>query len=279
MNKKQQGDGRCWRSKTYHLGGDMKQAVLMILFLVFFAINYGLTGSGDSDYFIMDTVPPSLTLLSPNGGEAWYIGDTNAIIWTATDTNLDPNSVYLWYSLSGGSQYQNLAEGIYNSGSFPWEMPTVQSYNARVKVQIGDTFGNLSEKHSQGSFTITYVPPAAPEGVVVDTSNGIDAVLSWLPVTSTIYDTPIVPDGYIVLYNETPYEDDQFYYYHGETAGITYTHYNVALRRDQMYYRIVAFKDYDDRMGEVLGRLKKTSGEPRLWRDVLWELHNDGGVR
>ncbi len=257
----------------------MIKAVWLLTFCMLVFAAYGLTGLGDSDYFAMDTVAPDLTLLSPNGGEAWYIGDTNNILWTATDTNLSPNSIYLWYSLSGGSDYQSLAEGIANSGSYPWEMPSVQSYNARVRIRVNDSFGNITQKSSLNAFTITYIPPAPPQGVIIDTSNGIDAVLSWQPVTTTIYNTPIVPDGYIVLYNETPYEDEQFYYYHGETTGTTYTHYNVAHRRDQMFYKIVAFKDYDARISNMLSGLSKDSGKPRLWKDILRDLYSAGGAK
>jgi len=256
----------------------MKSAIMLLFLCASLGFAYGLIGSGETDYFILDTQPPALDLLSPNGGEAWYIGDTNDILWTAADTNLDPQSVYLWYSLSGSAEYTSLAEAIANSGSYAWSMPDIQSYNSRVSIRVSDSFGNSSTRTSLSTFTITYVPPAAPDSVVVDTTNNIDAILTWPAVTSTIYDTPIEPDGYIVLYNETPYEDDQFYYYHGETTGTTYTHHNVVRRRDQMFYKIVAFKDYDGRISNVLSRLRE-GDNPRLWKDILNELRCDGGAK
>ena len=215
-----------------------------------------LTGYGTSEPVVNDTVDPSLSILSPNGGEAWYIGDTNDITWTASDTNLIPNSVYLWYSLNGGTDYLPLAEGTANSGNYPWELPTTQSYNARVRIKVSDSFGNFSQKASTASFTITYVPPQTPAGVNVNTANGIDAVISWQPVTQTIYSTPITPDGYIVMYNETPYENEQYYYFLTETDQLSYTHLRVARFRDQMFYRVVAYKDYDGRMAGILARAK-----------------------
>ncbi|HNQ43532.1 MAG TPA: Ser-Thr-rich GPI-anchored membrane family protein, partial [Candidatus Cloacimonadota bacterium] len=193
-----------------------------------------------------------LSILSPNGGEAWYIGDTNDITWTASDTNLSPNSVYLWYSMNGGSSYTTLAEAIANSGSYPWEMPSTQSYNARVRIRVSDSFGNFSQKASASSFTITYVPPQAPTGVNVNTTNGIDAIITWQPVTQTISDTPITPDGYIVLYNESPYEDDQFYYFLAMTTGLSHTHPWVARFRNQMFYKVIAFKDYRGALANIL---------------------------
>jgi hypothetical protein len=259
-------------------GGKMKSAIMLLIFCAGLGFAYGLIGSGETDYITMDTQPPDLELLSPNGGEDWYIGDTNDILWTATDTNLEPESIYLWYSLGGSTQYTSLAAAVANTGSYAWEMPDTQSYHNRVQIQVNDTFGNISTRNSMGTFNITYVPPAAPDSVVVDTSNNIDAIISWPAVSSTIYDTPIEPDGYIVLYNETPYEDDQFYYYHGESTGTTYTHHNVVRRRDQMFYKIVAFKDYDGRLSCVLSSLRD-SESPRLWKDILNELRSEGGVK
>jgi hypothetical protein len=72
----------------------MNKALCLLLFFVIIAASYELTSLGDSDYFTMDTVAPELTLISPNGGEAWYIGDINNILWTATDTNLNSNGVF-----------------------------------------------------------------------------------------------------------------------------------------------------------------------------------------
>jgi len=70
--------------------------------------------------FTLDTVDPTLDLSSPNGGETWYLGDTHDITWTAADTNLNPNSVYLWYSQNWGTDYNNLAEEIAKSCSNSW---------------------------------------------------------------------------------------------------------------------------------------------------------------
>jgi len=253
--------------------------VFFILLLVCSGLLYGLTGSGETEYFTLDVVPPEVELISPNGGEEWYIGDTNPIQWTATDTNLAADGVYLWYSLNGGSEYHGLASALSNSGSFAWELPDVQSYNARVRIRVSDNFGNSTFRNSAGAFSITYVPPAAPDSVSIDTSNSVDAVLSWTPVVTTIYGSPIIPDGYIVLYNETPYTDEQFYYYHGETTNTCYTHYNVARRRDQMFYRIVAFKDYDGRLASILSCNRRDEANPRLWSDILDELKTEGGAK
>lgn len=231
----------------------MRTSLLVAVLNLFGIACFGLSSNTNSAVFTLDTVAPQITITTPNGGEMWYIGDTNNILWSVTDTNLTPNSLYLWYTLNGGSDYISLAEATANTSSYPWQMPETQSYNAKVRIQAADNFGNITQKASASAFSITYVPPDAPDNVQINVSNNLDAVITWQPVTETIYSTPITPDGYMVLFNETPYEDEQFFYYLGETAtATTFTHYNVARRRAQMYYRVVAFKDFDGRLAEIL---------------------------
>ncbi|MCK9610381.1 MAG: GPI anchored serine-threonine rich family protein [Candidatus Cloacimonas sp.] len=234
----------------------MKTTMLTCILFIFVTGLLALSGYDTSAPVINDTVDPTLSILTPNGGEAWYIGDTNDITWTASDTNLSPNSIYLWCSLNGGTDYLPLAEGIANDGTESWLIPSPQSYNAKVQIKVSDSFGNFTQKASASPFTITYVPLLAPTGITVDISNGVDAVISWQEVTETIYHTPLTPDGYIVLYNETPYEDDQFYNFLASVTGLSHTHYNVAQSWDQMFYKVIAYKDYDGRMAEVLARAK-----------------------
>lgn len=249
----------------------MKHLVLCGLVLIFAGSIHALGSHVDSGLISLDTVPPVLELLSPLGGEAWYIGDTRNILWDATDPNLELNSVNLWYSLNGGSTYLSLAQSIEHSGSYPWELPAVQSYNARVRVGIRDSFGNQSLRHSNGVFSITYVPPGTPTNISINTNNRIDAVITWDPVTHTIpeYNTPIIPDGYIVLYSETPSEDEHFFYFLGRSYTTTYTHHDVVEFRNQMFYRVKAYKNYSRGEAEALeALLQSRSVQPLLWGEA-----------
>lgn len=261
----------------------MLKAVLSVLLIVLVTGVFALSGYGTSAPVANDTVSPNLVILSPNGGESWYIGDTNNVLWTASDPNLVNNSVNLWYSLNGGTDYTSLATGTVNDGSQPWLMPSTQSYNARVKIGVSDSFGNSAVKNSASAFSITYVPPAEPTGLVVDISNNVDAVINWQAVTHTIppYNSDITPDGYIVLYNESPYEhDEHFYYFLTETSGLSYTHQRVARFRDQMFYRVVAYKDYRGEMANILAAAKANPDNKLSLADLKNRLHNiDGGVK
>lgn len=256
----------------------MKTFFLVCALALSLAALGGLIGSADTPSFTLDMVNPTVDLIAPNGGEEWYIGDTHDILWNAADTNLPATPVNIWYSLNGGADYTLLAENIANSGSLPWLMPNTQSYNARVRLKVTDAYGNTTQRNSAAPFAITYVPPQPPESVNVVITNAIDALITWQPVTQTIYNTPITPDGYIILYNESPYEyDDNFYYFLGRSYTTNFTHHDVAEFRDQMYYKVVAYKNYDRATLDWLDGIAADSQERLNWPDALNILHNGGG--
>ncbi len=258
----------------------MKTPLLLSIMFMFGSGLLALTGYGTTAPVINDTVDPSLSILAPNGGEAWYIGDTRDITWSATDTNILSNSVNIWYSLDV-SDSTSIIENTLNDGIHPWALPSVQSYNARVRIKVSDSFGNFSKVSSAGPFSITYVPPAEPEGVTVDISNNVDAVITWQAVTQTIppYNTPITPDGYIVLYNETPYEDDQFYYFLAMTTGLSHIHPWVARFRSQMFYKVLAFKDYRGTLANLCAELSRDKDAKHTWGEIVQALATEGGAQ
>jgi len=90
-----------------------------------------------------------------------------------------------------------------------------------------------------------YVPPKPPTGVET-AMLGYDMHISWDPVTETIFDTPITPDGYLVFYNGSDDPDGEFYF-HGFTPGLSYTHYYVGRYAQHMFYRVMAVKHYGTR--------------------------------
>ena len=228
--------------------GNYAEDISDAVFAVMWEANFGV-----SPIFAMDTVDPTLDLTSPNGGEEWYIGSIHNILWNATDSNLPANPINIEFANSG-SNFETLSENEVNDGIFAWDIPSQSTENARIKVIAIDTFGNLTEDFSTGTFSIGYVPPQAPQNVAVDVSNGIDAVISWQAVTHNTQGEEITPDGYIVLYNEVPEEEENgdFYYFLGATSSLTFTHQRVAEFRDQQFYRVVAYIDHTGRMQEAI---------------------------
>ena len=226
--------------------------------------------------FSMDTVAPECNLTTPNGSEEWYIGDTHDIEWTASDSNFDSTPIQLFWSADNGTNWLDIENPTANTGTYAWQIPARQTVSTQVKMSAIDLFGNTTDVAS-GTFSITYVPPKAPEDIDMQVLE-YDAVITWRPVTQTLCGTPITPDGYIVLYSEEA--DSTGFYFLAETADTTHTHLNVARHREDMYYSVIAFKDYDGRMREILAELNiqpqdtRNRERPIAWADVKKRLDN-----
>ena len=102
----------------------------------------------------IDTLAPSVTLSSPNGGEVWSVGSTHNILWSATDSTDTVASIDLYYSINGGLSYGTIATGEANDGSYPWTIPNTPSTRCRVKVVARDDASLTGEDISDDDFTI-----------------------------------------------------------------------------------------------------------------------------
>ena len=78
----------------------------------------------------IDTTPPVVNVLRPNGGERLVAGCTQEIEWSASDEG-GVSSVTLYYSADGGSNWTNIAAGLDNTGSYPWTVPDAPSFPSR----------------------------------------------------------------------------------------------------------------------------------------------------
>ncbi len=98
-----------------------------------------------------------------------------------------------------------------------------------------------------------------------------DATISWTEVDTTDCGSVITPDGYVILYDETAYEDEQFYYFLDFTTELSYIHTFVAEYRDQMFYRVVAIKNYNREQIDYLEALNNSQGKVR-WSELKKRL-------
>lgn len=115
----------------------------------------------------IDRSAPALTLLTPNGGETWFVGAPAALTWSGSD----PEGVIgydLAYSTDGGGNWTAIAAGLAGS-PYPWAVPATPSATVRVRVSAHDTNGNTGIDTSDADLTIRYLtltPTAGPHGTI-----------------------------------------------------------------------------------------------------------------
>lgn len=127
-----------------------------------------------------DTVPPSVTVISPNGGENWAAFSVQAILWNATD-NVGVTSIDIFYSSNGiGGPYNSISSGEANDGIYLWNIPGDTTDIAFIKIIAHDAASNTAEDLSDGSFRI-FSSPSDCDYVAGDINNsgetnGLDVV-------------------------------------------------------------------------------------------------------
>jgi hypothetical protein len=253
----------------------MSRNIYLGVMLLCCSLLAGYTGYGVSGPATLDMVDPELLLLSPVGGEAWFGGSTQNILWAASDAYMDPNSVCLWYSVDGGASFVEIAENAPNDGIEPWTLPWVNTTNAQIKVRVEDIFGNATEQVPQSCFSIIEDSPLEPQDVLASVS-GVDIQITWQAVSNTVNGYPFIPDGYIVLHSTDPHASGQDYQYLGMTTNLSFTHQGAVSEHSRHFYRVIAFKSIG--RAEYIypfGLMNMTE----IQDEVPYDPHTEGGER
>jgi hypothetical protein len=130
--------------------------------------------------------PPTVTLLSPNGGE----GLTNNAVasWTASDDDGDPLAYTLLYSHDDGASWMPIAENITDTITFEFDLDLIPgSDNGRLRVEVSDGFHTANDM-SDGVFS---VPDHAPLVGIATPEDGATYAFH-VGLWGTVYD---VEDG------------------------------------------------------------------------------------
>lgn len=100
-----------------------------------------------------DSIAPEVTVMIPDDGEVWTVGDTNNIEWIATD-DIIVKSIDIQYSTNGGLDWIPVAAGEENDSIYSWIIPNTPSNICKVKVIATDGAQNKGEDMSNFYFTI-----------------------------------------------------------------------------------------------------------------------------
>jgi uncharacterized repeat protein (TIGR03803 family) len=128
-------------------------------------------GIGDACDTPEDTAVPSVTVLSPNGGEILYSGSPFTITWTASD-DVAVTDIDLDYSLNNGSSWTPIAACQNRPGaatSCVWNTTglTTTTATARVRVRAHDAVNKEGSDTSNASFQLKagnpFVTMSAPD--------------------------------------------------------------------------------------------------------------------
>ncbi|HRG58886.1 MAG TPA: YCF48-related protein [Bacteroidia bacterium] len=99
--------------------------------------------------FTITLSPPSINLISPNGGETFSVGLEAIITWNS----ISVNSVSLEYSINNGLSWNTIQSNLpASSGSYAWTVPNLISNT--VLIRVSDFSNNSISDQSVNVFSI-----------------------------------------------------------------------------------------------------------------------------
>jgi hypothetical protein len=101
-----------------------------------------------------DVTAPSVTVIAPNGGEAYVAGSVVALQWNATD-DVAVASVTLRIKRDHPQPSILVATGVPNTGSYLWTSTTELTSTAKLMVTALDDRGNGGSDLSDGAWSLT----------------------------------------------------------------------------------------------------------------------------
>jgi len=111
---------------------------------------FGTYGRGIWDCDVSSlTKDPTLSVLSPEGGEEWKVGSARSVRWKTTGLL---TTVRIAFSADRGRTWKLLASAAKNTGTYAWKVPNMVS--DRCLVRVGDSVDGLPFAASGETFSI-----------------------------------------------------------------------------------------------------------------------------
>jgi len=126
----------------------------------------------ESDANFTLAAPPSITVLTPDGGESWEPGTSESITWSSVSLT-GTVSIELW---KDGSIDSTLSADTYNDGIYSWaidsELTEAADYKIRVTSRSDGTIYDESDANFELAEASSYDPPAVSSGLIVKLDAG-----------------------------------------------------------------------------------------------------------
>lgn len=133
-----------------------------------------------------DTIPPSVSVVYPNGGENLNANSVATIMWSASDAS-GIGRVDIFLSDDAGVSFKPIAVGEVDDGLFDWFVPNRPGSQNIIRVAARDNAGNWGADWTDGQFNVT----GLPAGHVPTTLRDMDLPGSQ-PLTVAPLDNPDV---------------------------------------------------------------------------------------
>ena len=215
-----------------------------------------------------------MSLVSPSSIDfgTLYVGqDSTQKITIKNDGNVNLSVSDLSFSTSSSSTfsytYDNLngdiAAGATDSIFVTFAPDSAATFNETIKITNNSTNNPLIEVTLAGTGEYDEIP--APANVIITLDNK-DATISWDAVTQTVHGIAVTPDFYVINYNDDPNVSPDEYLHLTATTNLSIVHSRVVQFAPQMFYQVIAIKDYEGQYFKM-PLMNKLKSEKTTWKN------------
>ncbi len=144
------------------------------------------------------TASRTLTVTSPNGGEAWYLDESKNITWTSQYVT---GNVKIEISRDGGSSWTTIASSVANDGSYAWTVAAPTSTACRVRI-TSLSYASVSDT-SNANFTIADNTAPTPNPMTW-AKEPYETSTSAISMVATSATDPTAPINYWFKFTDSP---------------------------------------------------------------------------
>ncbi len=145
------------------------------------------------------------------------------------------------------------------------------NYQSSLLIDNNSSNQPLLEIFLQGTGEYDQIPN--PQNVNFSLSNG-NANITWDPVIETEHGIPVTPDFYVINYSDDPSASPDEFLHLAITDQLTYSHSGVVWFADQMFYSVIAIRDYE---GQYSARMRNQSSinKSLTWKEIKAKYNID----
>ena len=226
------------------------------------------------DLIVTEPAPPvmEMTLVSADSiayGNL-YVGQNQiSEVVIRNDGNVDLSVSDVSFSAGSSSSfsftYDNLNETI-DAGSsdtifVKFEPDAEGNFTGTLNITNNSTNNPVIQIALSGRGEYDEIPAPQNVQVVLDSQN---ATINWDAVTQTVHGIPVTPDFYVINYSEIPQSNPDDYYHLTATTDLSIVHIRVIQFAPQMFYQVIAIRDYNGEYGSK-SRMKKFQTNKITW--------------
>lgn len=128
---------------------------------------------------------PSISVIQPNGGEAWVVGTSHLISWT--DNLTKPVAIIL--STDGGLNYSDTLTSSVSGTTWTWDIPINQDTSSQCMIKIVSTTNSSISATSDAFFAIKATQPVDSNSIIQPNGGekwavGTSHLISWTDYVS-----------------------------------------------------------------------------------------------